>query len=636
MNIQELEDKIVYYSTKYYMGEPEITDAEFDGLVDMLRRVCPTSPVLKTGWGFEVVGDKVKHKYAHIGSLDKTKSYMDIPERFKNKTIYISPKLDGLSAVAYYQNGKLVRGVTRGNGEYGKDITMKLKVILGERILDSSFTGAVRGELIIGEDYWKLLNNKYNNLISPRNFAAGVINRKEIDEDLVYIDMVVYKIVGQEGGRILSQRDEILHWLSINFKKSIPEYYYPILNEQSWHAFHKQTFDDFKKLGYGLDGLVLTNGNVVYNNQTMGYIYDECAYKFDAESTTTFVKSIEWELSRTQRLVPVAIIEPVELSGAIINRATCNNAKMVKDWGLGAGAEIQIQRANEVIPHIISVIQESTETLPCSCPACGNDLIWDGVDLKCANELCPNINASDLQKWCEIIGETDGLQYTIMSQYLQVYGITSLKELYSKKDIILNDLENKQLSITELKIKEFFEKLFIKPVPIDKALLALNIPRLGEKTVNLLAPHKQLILDILIFSYNKMCGNNADISIFEQKLFELVKDATTQSIIKNYAKFFNLYYLFSSDCSQTRISFLDKLSHSDIKYIAVTGALNTMKRNAFEQYIKQYGYELSSNLKKCLCLVNNDVNSNSTKNKQAKELGIPIVSELDFLNSLDI
>ena len=544
MNIQELEDKIVYYSTKYYMGEPEISDAEFDGLVDMLRRINPNSSVLKTGWGFEVVGDKVKHKYSHIGSLDKTKSYLDIPERFKDKTVYISPKLDGLSAVAYYENGKLVKGVTRGNGEYGKDITTKLRVILGDKILDNSFTGAVRGELIIGNEYWKYLNAKYNNLISPRNFAAGIINRKEIDEDLIYVDMVVYKIVGQEGGRILTQRDEVLHWLSINFKHTIPEYYYPVLNEQSWAAFHNQTFEEFKKLGYGLDGLVLTNSTVVYNSQTNGYIYDECAFKFDAESTTTLVKSIEWELSRTQRLVPVAILEPVELSGAIINRATCNNAKMVRDWGLGAGAEIQIQRANEVIPHIISVIQESSEELPSVCPACSVELVWDGVDLKCANDLCPNINASDLQKWCEIIGETDGLQYTIMSQYLQAYGITNLQELYTKKDIIINDFNNKQLSITELKVKEFFEKLYIRPVPVDKALLALNIPRLGEKTVQLLSSNQQLVIDILMYSGARALNQNVDATI-HQRLYDVVKDATTQSILNNYIKFNNLYYLFN-------------------------------------------------------------------------------------------
>jgi DNA ligase (NAD+) len=628
MNIDDLEEKIIYYATKYYNGEPEISDAEFDRLTDLLRSLKPNSSVLRTGWGFEVVGDKVKHKYSHIGSLDKTKSYKDIPDRFKFKTIFISPKLDGLSAVAYYESGKLVQGITRGNGEYGKDITNKLKVILGNEIPDKTFTGAVRGELIINDRNWLFLQGKYKELISPRNFAAGIINRKELDEDIIYIDMVVYKVVGQEGGKPFERRDEILHWLALNFTNCIPEYYYPVLNEQSWDAFHNQTFEEFKKLGYGLDGLVLTSSDVVYSNQTFGYVYDECAFKFDAETTTTFVKYIEWTLSRTSRMVPVAVLEPVELSGAVINRATCNNAKMVKDWGLGEGAEIQIQRANEVIPHIVSVIQESNQELPTVCPACQEKLIWDGVDLKCGNVNCSNIDASDLQQWCECIGETDGLQYTIMSSYLQVYGVTNLRTLYEKKREILEDLNNRQLSLTEQKIKEFFCKLYIQDVDADRALQALNIPRLGDKTSQLLASNSWLYMEFLDVCLNK---KSFDESLGEQ-LLDLLKEATTKSLLSNSDKFRNLQYLYDEQNSRYRLKFggFDKTA----KFIAVTGALESMKRKDFEKLISTYGYSLSSNLKKCDYLVNNDVTSNSAKNQQAKEFGIPIISEKEFLEKI--
>ena len=199
MDIEKLEQDIKYYAECYYQGHPVITDEQFDSLVDKLRQLNPASSVLKTGWGFEVNGDKVKHRYTHIGSLEKCKSYEEIPDRFKNTKIYISPKLDGLSAVCYYERGQLVKGITRGNGEYGKDITDKLRLIVGNNIKDLSFTGAVRGELIIRDDNWNILSQKYDNLISPRNFAAGIINRKEIDEDIKYIDLVVYKIVGQDS-----------------------------------------------------------------------------------------------------------------------------------------------------------------------------------------------------------------------------------------------------------------------------------------------------------------------------------------------------------------------------------------------------------------------------------------------------
>lgn len=354
-NVEDLELYIMYQATKYYSdGISDISDEQFDMLVDRLRQLNPNSKVLKTGWGFEVKADKVKHKYSHIGSLDKVKSYEEIPDRFKDRTIFISPKLDGLSAVAYFENGQLVKGITRGNGEYGKDITDKLRLILGKSIGDNKFTGAVRGELIISDANWDKLQTKYNNLIAPRNFAAGIINRKEIDEDIKYVDLVVYKVVGQENkDNIFNTREEMLQWLRLNFEKAIPLYYYPVLNFSSWETYHQQTFDDFRKIGYGLDGLVLDSPNVIYDTTTNGYIFDEVAFKFQAESTTTIVKEIQWELSRTQRLIPVAVVEPVELSGAIVERATCNNAKWVLNMGLKPGCVVEIVRSGEVIPKIL-------------------------------------------------------------------------------------------------------------------------------------------------------------------------------------------------------------------------------------------------------------------------------------------
>jgi len=630
MNIEELEGKIAYYATKYYQGEPEISDDQFDSLVDQLRLIKPDSKILNTGWGFEVVEDKIKHKYSHIGSLDKAKTYSEIPDRFKDKTIYISPKLDGLSAVAYYENGKLVKGITRGNGEYGKDITTKLAKIIGYNIKDTKFTGAVRGELIISNANWELLQEKYINLIAPRNFVAGIINRKDIDNDIQYVDLVVYKVVGQENRPVLADRQEVIFWLNNNFEHSIPEYYYPVLNEASWAMYHDITFEQFKQLGYGLDGLVLTDPVVQYNSQTMGYVYNEEAFKFPSEVATTIVKEMKWELTRTQRLVPVANVEPVELSGAIVENATCNNAKWVRDMQLGEGAEVEITRSNEVIPKILTVLQPSQEKLPVVCPVCSSELVWDGVDLKCNNKDCLNIQLSDLQQWCECVGETDGLQFTIMKQYLDKYGVTSIKDLYGKAVEILYDLSSRKLSITETKIAEFFDKLYIDQVPIEKALVGLNVPRLGEKTAKILSTESDLI-DTLV----RMACGSVYTEIYDDvksKCLDLVKEATTSSILINLDKFKTLRYLYDKSFEKSRLVYAK--SKVDNKYVAVTGALETMKRKDFEKYISEYGYELSSTVRNCEYLITNNPNSGSTKNKQAKDLGVKIITERDFLELL--
>lgn len=627
--IEILEGKIKYYAKAYYEGHPIIDDETFDMLVLKLKAMKQDSEVLTTGWGFEVDGNKVKHKYSHIGSLDKCKNYNEIPDRFKHRMVFISPKLDGLSAVAYYNKGTLVQGITRGNGEYGKDITDKLIKILGNTIQDNTFTGAVRGELIINDKNWKVLQGKYKDLIAPRNFAAGIINRKEMDEDIQYIDLVVYKIVGKEKVTQMDKRNDVLDWLQANFKNAIPTCYLPNLNEASWNEYHKTIFDNFKELGYGLDGLVLTNPEIQYNSNSNGYIYDEVAFKFAAEKTNTIITDIEWTLSRTQRLVPVAVVEPVELSGAVITRATCNNAKMIKDLALGKDAEVVITRSNEVIPQILEVIQSSEQDLPTICPVCGRQLVWDGVDLKCANAMCENIKMSDLQQWCESIGETDGLQWTLMKQYLDIYHITSIESLYENESDVMTDLNMRQLSITEQKVKQFFEKLYSQNIDITKALIGLNIPRLGVKTAELLSRNTELCKKLMNYGIIFDSLSDMDVVQLSQQLIEVVKEATTKELLNNREKLSNLRYI------ENRITYNTNTTLENIKYIAVTGSLNSMKRKDFEKYIKEYGYELTSNLKKCEYLVNNDIESTSTKNKQAKEFGIPIVTEQDFLNILN-
>lgn len=635
-DVNLLETYIKDQATKYYSdGTNELEDEEFDALINKLRILNPNSEVLKTGWGFEVQGNKVKHKYMHIGSLDKAKTFEEIPDRFKYKKIYISPKLDGLSAVCYYVKGNLVKAITRGNGEYGKDITDKMKIIEGANIPDTLFTGAVRGELIINNNNWNILKDKYGNQYrAPRNLAAGIINRDYINEDIQFIDFVTYKITGQENNPVKTDRSAIIIWLQQNFKHAIPEYYYPQLNKASWNDYHLNTFESFKQLGYGLDGLVLTPEEIPFNYNTRGYMYDEEAFKFASDITNTVIKEIEWTLSRTQRMVPVAIVEPVELAGAVINRVTCNNARMVQDLGLGIDASVEITRSNEVIPKILTVLEPSKESLPQTCPLCKSLLVWDGVDLKCENKECPNIKLSDLQQWCETIGETDGLQWTLMKQYLDIYEISDINTLYEKEKFVMHDLCHKELSITEQKILEFFKKLYIEPVDCEKALNALNIPRLGDKTSIILSCERTTIIGYFIYCYNKKQGYDIDKEIYHNRFLDTVKEATTKSIEENEDKFINLKYLFSNDLQTNRIIFPEKRNREDIKYVAVTGSLNTMKRKDFEKHISQYGYELSSNLKKCTYLITNDPTSGSSKNKQAQEYNIPLITEIEFLEKL--
>lgn len=651
--VKELERDIPKFAKAYYEGKALISDMEFDQLVDRLRELKPESKILSTpGWGYKQTGHKVKHKYQLVKSLDKCRTFKELPERFVNKEVMLSPKLDGLTGVFYYKNGKLIQAITRGNGQEGKDITDKALIIEGAEIDDKNFTGAVRGELEISKTNWNKVKDKYPEAKNARNLCAGWINSKDYDiEDIKLIDFVTYKVNGQERPKDMEDifyelegknefphsicynsdplKSDVIYWLNYNFKHCIPSIVSTLREGNFIDSMH-DVFDYLTNptktgyVDYELDGVVISAKDVIYHKSDYSYIYDECAFKFAAEEKETTINNIKWELSRTQRYVPVLEIEPVELSGATVNNVTGNNAKYLLDNGLGIGATISVCRSGEVIPKHMDTLEAADVDLPEKCPSCGHTLVWDGVDLKCASKDCPNIEYSDLRQWCETIGETDGMAWTLMAQYLYMFRITSIADLYDlgTQERVKGWISRGNLSITDKKAVEFFEKLYIDNIDVEKALIALNIPRLGDKTAKDLAKEtdtiKQLIKDKETSLYIS--------EIAHSKLLEVVKEATTKSIMENHTtKLKNILYI------KNRIKYKETINKEIIK-VAVTGALNTMKRSAFEKYIESYGYELSSAIKSCKYLITNTPDSGSSKNKDAQKYGVEIITEQAFLD----
>jgi len=531
----------------------------------------------------------------------------------------------------------LIKAVTRGNGQEGKDITDKARIIVGNEIEDKNFTGGVRGELEISVENWEKVKYKYPEAKNARNLCAGWINSKDYSiDDIKLIDFITYKITGQERDMnnivtdsVCSRRnpakEDIKDWLKWNFKNVIETVTTILDRKDKFEEYMKDTFESFKyTMGYELDGVVISNTEVIYHEDAKSYIYDECAFKFSAEEKETTINNIKWELSRTQRYIPVLEIEPIELSGAVVHNVTGNNAQYLLDNGLGVGATISVCRSGEVIPKHMDTLEAADVDLPEKCSICGHTLIWDGVDLKCAFKDCPNIEYSDLRQWCETIGETDGMAWTLMEQYLVKFRIMSISDLYclETKEKIDSWAYLSNLSITDRKAVEFFGKLYNNKVDVEKALIALNIPRLGDKTAKDLAKEtntvKQLINDIKGLGYID--------NILSDKLLKIVKEATTKSIIENQTtKLKNILYIGN------RIKYKE-VSNKEIIKVAVTGALNTMKRSAFEKYIESYGYELSSAIKSCKYLITNTPDSGSSKNKDAQKYGVEIITEQAFLD----
>lgn len=214
----ELEKKIAEAAQAYYStGKSELSDDEFDALVEELKKTNPNSPILKmVGWGYNVFtdstpGQKFKHRYGTAGSLEKCRTWTEIKPQFKNREIDISLKLDGLSVVLYYRQGQLYSALTRGNGEIGIDITDKIYKILGmTHGIANEFTGAVRGEIVMSLDSFKEFQKYHPEAKNPRNSVAGLINGKEITDDCKYLNVVVYSVVGCEGEYINIKSSKLL------------------------------------------------------------------------------------------------------------------------------------------------------------------------------------------------------------------------------------------------------------------------------------------------------------------------------------------------------------------------------------------------------------------------------------------
>lgn len=362
--MNKLERIIAYNAQLYYEGRPEISDTEFDRLTKQLKEEFPDSILLKmTGWGYDpfkfAYGTKVNHRYQECKSIErKPRNIYDIPLDFKSQSLLrISAKLDGLSGVDYHQDGVMIQALTRGNGRVGIDVTNKHAVITKDSTYHKvfgDFTGAIRGEYVISNKNWEKICEIHKDDENPpknqRNYVAGLLNRNEVSEELQYVEFVPYKIIAWEDGNgfydLRTITDKLHHMY-----KNIVMYEYTSGSELTQEYLYG-LYMRFNSV-YPCDGCVITKD--ILNTTGNSIEYDEVAYKFDAEALETTVKYVEWNLSRTGMLKPVAVLEPLDIDGSTVSRCTCFNAEYVVNNKIKEGTKVKIHKGGMVIPDIAAV-----------------------------------------------------------------------------------------------------------------------------------------------------------------------------------------------------------------------------------------------------------------------------------------
>ena len=640
--MKELIEVLNKASKAYYAEDIEImSNAEYDALYDELLMleektgtVLAGSPTVNVG--YEAVDNLPKETHeSPMLSLDKTKDREALRDWLNGHEALLSWKLDGLTIVLTYENGTLSKAVTRGNGEVGEVVTNNAKTFINlpHKI---AYKGKliIRGEAVISYDDFNKINEeipeegaKYKN---PRNLCSGSV--RQLNNEITAkrnVRFIAFNYVSQSG----SDTDFKLRSEQFDF-----------LKKQGFEVveYHKVTEDSIlDKISYFAkmvanypipsDGLVLTYNDIEYGRslgRTAKFPRDSIAFKWADETANTHLIDMEWSPSRTGLINPVAIFEPVELEGTTVSRASVHNVSIVKSLMLGIGDEISVYKANMIIPQIKENFTKSGNlTIPKFCPACSEKTQIkneNGVEtLYCVNEACP---AKQIKRFSLFVSrdamKIDGLSEATLEKFISVGFIKKLSDIYKlaeHKEAICN-------------MDGFGDKSYEKLIAsIEKSrdvLLPNLIYALGILNVGL--SNAKIICKAFDYDIEKI--KNATVE--EIAVTDNIGDVIATSVFDFFHDSEKLSE-FNELVNELNILIPEKKeTNSNIggKTFVITGSLNTYEnRNALKDLIESLGGKVAGSVSaKTDYLINNDVTSNSSKNKKAKELNVQIISEEDF------
>ena len=643
--IKELVEILNKAAKSYYVDAVEIMpNIEYDKLYDELVKleketnvVLSNSPTQNVGYETASELPKKAHESPML-SLDKTKSVTELEDWLGDNEALLSWKMDGLTIVLTYRGGELVEAVTRGNGIIGEVITNNAKNFQNVP-LKIEYKGELilRGEAVIKYSDFKRINEsisdadaKYKN---PRNLCSGSVrqlNPAVTRERKVYFN--VFNVVKADDIEFENSKAKQFEWAK-NEGFDVVEYKFTnrasLANDIA--EFESRIADN----DIPSDGLVLLLDDIALGERlgsTAKFPRNAMAFKWSDERQTTKLKYIEWSPSRTGLINPVAVFEPVELEGTTVSRASLHNVSIFEELMLGVGDEISVYKANMIIPQVYENLTKSnTENVPKICPACGKD-----TTIKKDNEskvlLCTNPD-------CQV---KHIKQYALMASRdaLNIDGLSeSTLEKFLSKGFIKNDSDIFKLDKYKDEIvnmdgfgKRSYEKLIAaldeaKNTTVSRFLYSLGISGIGSANAKMIAKYFDNDIDRII-SASK--DDLLEIEGIGEVLANSIADFFRSE--KNIENIESLRKILKFEKEESVGG--DKLSG---KVCVITGSLQHFSnRNELKELIEKNGGKVSGSVSsKTNYLINNDTASNSSKNKKAKELGVEIISEEDFLKLLE-
>ncbi|WP_352419388.1 NAD-dependent DNA ligase LigA [Proteiniborus sp.] len=653
--IKELVDTLNKLSYYYYTLDcPKVSDKEYDALYDELLRleretgiILPDSPTQRVG------GTPLEkfEKHRHLGSLwslDKSQSFGELrnwdqrvrrlieqynlehSEKLPQPIYVMELKFDGLTINLTYKDGKLVQGATRGNGTIGEAILPQLKTI-------KSIPLSIKHKGIIevqGEGLMPLSAlEKYNEtavepLKNARNAAAGALRNLDPKVTAERNLIAYFYNVGYTESLNFNTHSEMIEFLKAN-RFPVNDYFKLLNNIEEVIEEIERVKEDRKGLDILTDGLVIKI-NDMKTREALGYTQKfprwAIAYKFEAEEVTTKLLDIEWNVGRTGKVTPTALLEPIDIGGVTVKRATLNNWDDIQRKKVALGCRVWIRRSNDVIPEIMGTVEDSCEDIeeiskPEKCPSCDSELVQDGVHIFCPNSLSckPQLVSRLVHYASRDAMNIEGFSEKTAAQLFEEIHLKDIPQLYELKleDIISLERFGPKKAQNLL---DAIEKS--KDCTLDSFIYALGIPNVGKKTAADLADEFKSLEKLMEANYEQLI-NIPDIGdIVANSIIEFFHDEKIlDSIRQLLSEGINIRYEHEEIEEETIFTG---------KTVVITGTIEGISRSQAESIVKKMGGKASGSVSKKTDYVIVGADAGSKEDK-ARQLGIKIITEEDFL-----
>lgn len=649
---EELRAQINYHNKRYYDEDsPEISDFEYDALLRELEELeknypelaVSDSPTMRVGGAADSKFSPVSHKVAleslqDAFSFDEIRAFdLRVREKIESPVYVVEPKIDGLSVALEYENGIFIKGATRGDGLTGEDVTENLNTISNiPKMLSQKLKNiVVRGEVFMSKEVFEKLvatqeQNEEKVFKNPRNAAAGSLRQKDASVTKQRnLDIFVFNVQSISGMDLTNHEESLLFLKELGFNV-IPSF---------------KVFDDIEKviseierigkerenLSYGIDGAVI-KVNDFKQRTVLGSTAKAprwaVAFKYPPEEKETTLTGVEINVGRTGVLTPTALLEPVNVAGSTVSRATLHNQDFINEKGIRIGDKVVIRKAGDIIPEIVKVLRHAQDSvaysMPTACPSCGSQVFREEGEaaLRCLNPECPAQILRLLIHFCSRDAmDIEGLGESVLQRLVEAELLHSVADIYKLKIEDLLKLERfapkSANNLTEAINKS-------KEKGLANLLFALGIRFIGQKAAKLMAEHFLNIDEIMKADESDFLNIEGFGLVMAKSAYDFFSLPNTKHLIEQLRQ---LGLKLESTAVLTDTRFAGKT-------FVLTGTLEHFKRNEAQALIESYGGKVSSSISQKTDYLLSGEDSGS-KLVKAEALGVTVISEEEFLKMIE-